>query len=87
MTDARHGTSSSAILKFQSGSLLLYHMASHSAGKNLRHSRIDFLSIFFSDVIICLYSMPSPMVLLCLPTPMTLASGGGESPMFPLVVH
>ena len=61
LTDARHGISSPAILKFHSGSLLLYHKASHLSGENLRSSCIDLVSIFFSAVVICLYNMSSPM--------------------------
>ena len=34
----------------------------------------------------CLFMIRITVLLCCLPTPMTLASGGG-SPMFPLVVH
>ena len=47
-TDARHGISSPAILKFQSGSLLLYHMALHLSGENLRPSSTALVPIFFS---------------------------------------
>ena len=56
LTDARHGIYSPAILKFQSGSLLLYHKASHLSGENLRPSCIALVSIFFSAVVICLYN-------------------------------
>ena len=55
------GISSQAILKFQSGSLFLCHMASHLAGENMKPSCIAFVSIFFSAVVICLYSMSSLM--------------------------
>ena len=61
LTNARHGISSPTILKFHSGSLLLYHKASHLSGENLRPSCIALLSIFFSAVVNCLYNMSSPM--------------------------
>ena len=61
LTDARHGISSSVILKFQSGSLFLYHKALHLSGEYLRHSFIALVPIFFSAVVICLYNMSSPM--------------------------
>ena len=61
LTDARHGISSSAILKLQSGLLLLYHMTSHFAGDNLKPSCIALVSHFFSAMVICLYNMSSPM--------------------------
>ena len=61
LTDARHGISFPEILKFQSGSLLLYHNASHLSGENLRPSCIVLVSILFSAVGICLYNMSSPM--------------------------
>ena len=38
-----HGISSPVILKFQSGSLLLYHMTSHFSGKR-RFVRVCFIS-------------------------------------------
>ena len=61
VTDARHGIFSPAILIFQSGSLLLYHMASHLSGENMRPCCIALVSIFFSAVVICLYNMSSPI--------------------------
>ena len=61
LTDARHGIFSPAILKFQSGLILLYHNASHLSGENLRPSCIALLSIFFSAVVICSYMLSSPM--------------------------
>ena len=64
LTDVRHGISSQAILKFQSKSLLLYHMTSNLSGENLRPNCIALVSIFFNAVVICLYNM-SP--LMCLP--------------------
>ena len=60
-TDARHGIFSPAILKFQSGSLILYHKASHLKGENLRPNCIALVSIFFSTVDIYLYNMSCPM--------------------------
>ena len=60
--DAYLGISSPAILKFQSGLLLLYHRASHLSGENLRHNCIALVSIFVSAVVICLYNMSPPMV-------------------------
>ena len=56
--------SSPSILKFQSESLLQYHMVSHLAGENMRHSCIALVSIFFSAVVIYLYNMSSPIGLL-----------------------
>ena len=47
----------------QSGSLLLYHMASHLSGENLRPSCVALVSILFSAVVICLYNMSSPIWL------------------------
>ena len=61
LTDARQGILAPAILKFQSGSTLLYHNASHFSGENLRPSCIALASIFFSAVVICSYTMSSPM--------------------------
>ena len=55
------GSFSPAILKFQSGSLLLYDMASHLSGENMRLSCISLVSIFFSAVVICLYNISSPI--------------------------
>ena len=52
LTDARHGIFSPAILKFQYGSLLLYHNVSHLSGGNLRPSCIALVSILFSAVVI-----------------------------------
>ena len=66
LTDARHGISFPAILKFQSGSLPLYHMASHLAGENLKPSCIALVSIFFSAVVICSYNMSYPMGSPCI---------------------
>ena len=60
LTDARHGILSPAILKFQSGSLL-FHNASNFSGENLRPSCIALVSIFFSAVVICSYTLSSPM--------------------------
>ena len=60
-TDARHRFFSPAILKSQSGSLLLYHKASHLPGENLRPSCIALVLIIFSAVVICLYNMSYPM--------------------------
>ena len=61
LTDGRHGILAPAILKFQSGSTLLYHNASHFSRENLRPRWIASASIFFSAVVICLYTMSSPM--------------------------
>ena len=61
LTDARYGILSPAILKFQSGSLLLYHKPSHVSGENLRPTCIALVSIFFRAVVICSYNMSSPM--------------------------
>ena len=57
LTDARHGISSLAILKFQSGSLFLYHKASHLSDENFMPSCIAIVLIYFSAVVICLYNI------------------------------
>ena len=49
LTDARHGISSPVILKFQSGSLVLYYKALHLAGDNLSASCITLVSIIVND--------------------------------------
>ena len=53
LTDARHAIFSPAILTFQSGSLLLYHNASHLSGENLRPSCIDLVSTLVQWSSVC----------------------------------
>ena len=52
---------SPAILKFLSGSLLLYHMTLHLSVENLSPNCISLVSIFINAVVICLYNMSPPM--------------------------